>query len=152
MTTTTQQMDQPKHVGPPHKYNPHRVKVLVEAIRKGLPRTQACALAGISYSTLKKWYQTHPDLLEQLDTAEAECMERAMDVIQHAAQEDPKWASWLLSTRFAEQFARASRGNVNIGVQGTGATVHVSLEECNELAKDLSNWMEDFSDEEGTNE
>lgn len=103
--------------GRPCGLTPQKEKVLLNAIRLGLPYKRAAALAGISYMTFNRWRsegemdsapQALRDFCDQLKAAEAELANSLIKVIFNAAQKQGnlKAAIWLLERRYPDEWGK----------------------------------------------
>ena len=100
----------------------------------------ACALAGVGQSTYFDWVATKSDFQELIKRAESEMKERALKVINQAAQ-NGQWqaAAWLLERREPNEYGRQDRVRIE-DVRGTaeklaekiGVTVEELLAEVGE--------------------
>ena len=113
-----------KQPGAPTKYSSKVVKAICEAIELGCSDKEAAAVAGIHATTLCVWKKQHPELLTRIESAEAKGVKKRLDTISQAAENNPKWAAWILEHRWPERWARANRGSVELHV-GQGANIAV---------------------------
>lgn len=114
--------------------DPTVVDRLLKAVHKGLSKTRAADLAGVSRTTLHAWErraEAEPEsaygtLLALLKTREAEFIERQHERLEAAAEDDSRnWAArmTLLERRFPDEYGRRTddsatpRVVVQIGVQ-----------------------------------
>jgi transposase len=96
-----------------------REKVL-NGIALGMTRERAAEFAGIARSTFYKIQAEMPELVEQVQQAEARCQARCLGSINKAAVEMNQWtaAAWLLERRWPEEFGRIDRHLIRS--EGTG--------------------------------
>ncbi|CAN5420774.1 hypothetical protein BH11PLA2_BH11PLA2_32730 [soil metagenome] len=102
--------------GRPDKLDLDRQKVLLTAVRAGLPLKHAAKLAGIGRSTLFKWLAKgrsesrgpRRDLVDALKKAETELMREALDSIRKIAKTAKQWTAWawLLERRWPDDFGQ----------------------------------------------
>jgi hypothetical protein len=91
---------------------------LIEALRSGAYRIDACRAAGIHYNTLLAWEKKGEseksgeflEFLEALRMAEAEAVITNIDVITRAAQDgDWRAAAWFLEHKYPDKWARVEK-------------------------------------------
>src|SRR5665811_2371089 len=101
-------------VGRPSKLTESRMEKLIEALRSGSYRIDACRTAGIHYNTLLAWEKKGEDeqsgenveFLDALRKAEAEAVITNVEVITRAAQDgDWKAAAWFLEHKYPDKWA-----------------------------------------------
>lgn len=68
------------------KYCEELVKVLVHAIENGMTDADACAVAGISESTLYGWQKTKPEFLDRVTCARPKGWLTDLQIIREAAK------------------------------------------------------------------
>lgn len=122
------------------KFEDARLQVLYNALSQGMTIKSACALAGIHQSTYFEWVTNKPEFTELVKRAESEMKERALKVINQAAQ-NGQWqaAAWLLERREPNEYGRQDRVRIE-DVRGTaeklaekiGVTVEELLAEVGE--------------------
>lgn len=97
------------------KFDPARVKIIIEALKAAVPQVVAAKAAGLAYSTVREWVrageqnkspelaQFAEDYSKALATAEGALVYR----IRQAA-EDGQWtaAAWLLERRWNKRWGR----------------------------------------------
>ena len=134
--------------GAPTKYSPKVVKAICEAIELGCSDKEAAGVAGIHASTLCAWKKQYPDLLTRIESAEAKGVKKRLDTISQAAENNPKWAAWILEHRWPERWARANRGSVELHV-GQGANIAVVDHElCSRINESWGRFMGEVSIQE----
>lgn len=115
------------------KYTPQRVKKLCAYVAMGMPMMHAAAAVGVSDQTVRTWKEKHPDFAEKLKAAEAEFMNRHLDRVDRASEEDGALSLKLLKARFPEYFSDGEKA-VSVRMQVEGRIDHqheaVSLEEA----------------------
>jgi hypothetical protein len=113
----TAQTDKAK-TGRPSKLTESRMEKLIEALRAGAYRIDACRAAGIHYNTLLAWEKKgetqekgeFSEFLEALRMAEAEAVITNIDVITRAAQDgDWRAAAWFLEHKYPDRWARLEK-------------------------------------------
>jgi hypothetical protein len=91
---------------------------LIEALRSGGYRIDACRAAGIHYNTLLAWEKRgesegsgeYLEFLDALRRAEAEAVITNIDVITKAAQDgDWRAAAWFLEHKYPDKWARVEK-------------------------------------------
>lgn len=104
--------------GRPSKLTESRMEKLIEALRAGAYRIDACRVAGIHYNTLLAWEkkgeaQEKGEFLEFLDAlrkAEAEAVITNIEVVTNAAQDgDWRAAAWFLEHKYPDRWARVEK-------------------------------------------
>ena len=104
----TQKISKAK-TGRPSKLTESRMEKLIEALRSGAYRIEACRAAGIHYNTLLAWEKKgesessgeYVEFLEALRMAEAEAVITNVEVINKAAQNgDWRAAAWFLEHKY----------------------------------------------------
>jgi len=103
--------------GRPTVRTPSVLKVLFGAIERGLPYSQAAALAGISYDSVNRWRKqglspdAEPeicDFCKQLGIAKAKSADALLAKVNEAAAKG-QWraAAWMLERRYPEDWGRS---------------------------------------------
>jgi hypothetical protein len=104
--------------GRPSKLTESRMEKLIEALRAGAYRIDACRAAGIHYNTLLAWEKKgeseksgeYVEFLDVLRRAEAEAAIANVEVITTAAQKgDWRAAAWFLEHKYPERWARREK-------------------------------------------
>ena len=80
--------------------------LLLMAIAKGLPLKAACKLAGLGFTTFNGWREEDSFFAQKIEFAEAQAIERNLELIERAALKDWKAAARLLERRHPDMFAR----------------------------------------------
>lgn len=88
--------------------------ILLPALKEGMPKTQACALAGISRQALYKWIdkgekgeKPYVDIVVTIKKAQAEFVQDRIKGIKKAG-DNGNWQAnaWTLERLFPEDFAK----------------------------------------------
>lgn len=120
------------------KYQLNR-PLFLSKLKKGMPRSSACVLAGTSYPTLKRWTAEGlrdiesgnldsycAKLVKDIQQAEAECEDAWLDKLQsHAEQpreKDWRAISWLMERRHARNW-RMSKALDHVPPEGDDQAV-----------------------------
>jgi hypothetical protein len=91
---------------------------LIEALRAGAYRIDACRAAGIHYNTLLAWEKKgeseksgeFSEFLDALRKAEADAVIKNVEVITRAAQDgDWRAAAWFLEHKYPDKWARVGK-------------------------------------------
>ncbi len=101
-----------KGLGPKSKLNKRTSKIIVEALRQGLPITRACNLAGITPPTFYRWLELgqknvsekYRNFYLECEKAEVECEESCLKVVRKAINGD------LESTKTKEVYGTNKKG------------------------------------------
>ena len=113
----TQKISKAK-TGRPSKLTESRMEKLIEALRAGAYRIDACRAAGIHYNTLLAWEKKgeaqekgeFSEFLDALRKAEAEAVITNVGVITRAAQDgDWRAAAWFLEHKYPDKWARVEK-------------------------------------------
>lgn len=75
----------------------------------GSNRTDAVALAGISYETFTVWMRERPEFAESIKKAEAVCKQRNITIVQKAAVTTWQAAAWWLERKHPNEFGLKMR-------------------------------------------
>lgn len=121
--------------GAPTKLTPEREKVICDALRQGMPYSQACQLAGINYSSFRNWIiqakrdeadgiddSRHVKFFRAVQKAEAERTLEAVALIRKAGR-DGRWQAnaWYLERRYPHQWGtRVEVQEHHLGVAAVG--------------------------------
>jgi hypothetical protein len=126
----------PPRVGRPTKFSRGVVSALCEAVELGCNLTEAAGIAGISVDTLRRWRDERPELVAAIEAAEARGIQKRLKTISDAAEDNPKWAAWILEHRWPDRWSRANRGQVQVHVNGDQPQVRVVDEElCDQISE-----------------
>lgn len=99
----------------PSKLTAERLDRVLAGLRVGATLARACAAAGISDDTLRRWRSRRPDVRTAVERAEAEQALHCLQMIAAAAPKDWRAAAWLLERRFPEHYGRVSRKRLEHG-------------------------------------
>ena len=112
------QAQKTNRVGRPSKLTESRMEQLIEALRSGNYRIDACRAAGIHYNTLLAWEKKgesqksgeYVEFLEALRSAEAEAVVSKVDII-HGVSMNGDWraAAWFLEHKYPNNWARLDK-------------------------------------------
>lgn len=80
-------------------------EAVVNAVERGLPLSRAAALVKVSRSTLTKWRERHPSFDEAVFEAESKFIDRQVQNIASAGQNDWRASAHLLSVRWPLEFS-----------------------------------------------
>ena len=105
----------------PTKLTPERQERLTEAIAQGMHYETACQIAGIDYSTFRKWMQRGEEdtsglffeFFEAVTRAEAEAEFHALGIWRAAMPNDWRAAQMFLERRYPQRWGRQTRVDVN---------------------------------------
>ena len=89
------------------KYEPERVKKILDAIRIGATYQHACNYAGIDIDTFANWRARYPDFSDQVKQAEGGALVGWLAKIEAAAN-DGSWqaAAWKAERRYPDEYGR----------------------------------------------
>jgi hypothetical protein len=125
-----------KKLGRPSKYTAAARDALCEAVELGCNLTEAAAMVGVQAETLRRWRESHPELQPALEAAEARGIQKRLKTISDAAEDNPKWAAWILEHRWPDRWSRANRGQVEVHVNGDQSQVRVvDAELCDQISE-----------------
>lgn len=101
------------------KFEQERLDIIYKAVSQGMTIKSACSLAGITQTTFYDWVTNKPEFTALIKKAESEMKERALKVINQAAQ-NGQWqaAAWLLERREPNEYGRQDRVRIE-DVRGT---------------------------------
>lgn len=118
--------------GHPEEITEDKVRIVVEAIRRGHFREIAARLAGISETSLYVWRRKGREHLEQgidslyahmarlIEEADSEAEDKFLGVITDATQTDWKAAQWMMQCRWRKRWGKYEQQDV---------AVHATLED-----------------------
>lgn len=92
--------------GPKEKITDELFESIVQSVIAGGTRKQACAIAGVSTSTLWSYLKQRPKFRLRLDAARETSNFGLVGHVYDAAGKDWKAAAWLLERRDREHFGR----------------------------------------------
>ncbi len=115
-------------VGRPTKYNPDRVKRILDAIRSGAAYVDAANYAGISYQTFNEWRKEYPEFSDAVEEADGAAMVGLVATIRKAATEGKQWqaAAWLAERRHPDRYGRTVKTEVS-GPEGGPVAVAAQI-------------------------
>lgn len=126
---------------------------ILESVREGSTLQMAARSAGISPRTLRRWRDRYPDFDRKVQRAKAEAGERALGVIQEAADKgDWRAASWWLEKRFPEQYGETDdlpEEEVREFTEAVRSTIRECFDECDtadELILEIGKALEEMTD------
>lgn len=76
-----------------------------DAVAGGIPRRYAAALAGVTYTSIKRWLRSNPDFCALVEKADADALARNLLRVQDGVQ---GWqgSAWWLERRHPKLFPR----------------------------------------------
>jgi hypothetical protein len=92
--------------GRPTVRTAEKAKQVAEALARGLPIAQTCAIVGISYPSLCKWRKADPEFEQEIQQALARGVDARLTIIEEAAKKDWRAAAWLLERTLPESFGK----------------------------------------------
>ena len=107
------------------KYEPERVKKILDAIELGATIQHACDYAGIHVDTFFDWQKRHPEFLESVKTAQGAGVISNLTVIKTASAENWTAAAWLLERRHPEEYGRRVNDNRNTHSGPNGTPIQI---------------------------
>jgi hemerythrin superfamily protein len=119
-------------IGRPSKLTESRMEKLIEALRSGNYRIDACRAAGIHYNTLLAWEKKgesqksgeYIDFLDALRRAEAEAVVSNVKIINKAATGgDWRAAAWFLEHKYPNNWARLDKRAIEDMIPNTSKDV-----------------------------
>jgi hypothetical protein len=124
------------NAGAPTKLTPDVHKIIVEAVRKGLPWVHAGNLAGVCEKTVINWREqgaidtegVYFQFLQDLKRAKAEWVKEQLEII-HEAATTGSWqaAAWGLERRDPDHFALKNKHEIS-GAPGEPLEVKVTIQ------------------------
>ena len=92
------------------KYTPENVETIINALKEGKFRIEACDSIGITFETFRHWQETHVEFAEQVKTAESEGLKRNehkwRSTIEKASQRYWVAAAWLLERCMSSTYSQ----------------------------------------------
>ena len=82
------------------KYTPERVKVILDALHKGVSRETAAKMAGINPCTFHRWCKERPEFKAEVDKTDAAREQYLVGLVEEYALKDWRAASFLLKSRY----------------------------------------------------
>lgn len=128
--------------GDPGKLNDERKKTICDSIILGMPYTQACAIADVTYTTFRVWInrgedemervmntprttirkseKKYVDLVNEVEHAKSKCMQNHLAMITKASK-DGTWqaSAWMLERRYPGDFGRKDRLETKQEIHGS---------------------------------
>lgn len=105
----------------PIKFTPERAEGVLDGIRKGLSRTRAARLVGISHDTIRRWAERFPEFAMQLEQADAQfVLTHVSGIASYADAEKPNsWTAraWLLERTHPDEFGQKSRLDITLDTE-----------------------------------
>lgn len=101
---------------------PEKVKVFLEAVEDGMSNKMACALSGISDSSLYEWFKAaeegnakYADFLDKYKNAKAKFVRKHVKSIE-AASRNGSWqaSAWMLERCCPEDYAAKSQIDASV--------------------------------------
>lgn len=123
---TTKQTAKPK--GRPTKMSEETTKKICKYIADGNYLDTACRLAGLDYSTMRRWVQkgeqegkgVYYEFAEALKTAEAQAEAKRVELILKAGKlNDWKANAWYLERKYPERWGKRDHLEANIKSEHT---------------------------------
>lgn len=98
------------------KHTPGRERAVLAGIAKGLSRTRAAELAGITKDTVRRWAESSSAFSARLDKAAAEYEAALLERIQMASLIPHNWtaAAWILERTRSETYGQRSRVDISL--------------------------------------
>jgi DNA-binding transcriptional MerR regulator len=161
---------EPRATGRPSKLSPEVQKIIVTAVSRGMYYEAAASLAGVTYATLRNWYnrgeveaerrssprvksgtrkwereQPYFEFFDALKKAQATAQYNALRTIDTASNSGT-WqaAAWLLERRHPDQFGRRDRIDANVAQTDDGMTVEEWREQARKRLDDVTKTMQLF--------
>jgi hypothetical protein len=136
---------QKKHRGGrPTKKTEDTIKRLFDGIRRGIPYTMCCELAGISEDTFFAWRHENPEFNEEVLRVTRESVFTLLDTLKEAHQQSWQSAAFMLERRWPKFYGRAEaqlnfliqQNNINTSANAQSfETVVLSDLQFSELSK-----------------
>lgn len=135
-------------VGRPTKYNPDRVKRILDAIRSGVAYVDAANYAGISYQTFNEWRKEYSEFSDAVEEADGAAMVGLVATIRKAATEGKQWqaAAWLAERRHPDRYGRTVKTQIS-GPDGGPVQTQASVVIVPGTMPDAAAWAQKVASE-----
>ncbi len=90
--------------GRPTKFTPELEERILNALRLGLFRDQACSINNINRDSFYEWMNRYPEFSDKVEKAESDCEAKHLANITRHSETDPKQSQWVLSKRFYKRW------------------------------------------------
>ena len=106
----------------PYKLTPEVADAVVEMARNGYSLTMVADLLEIHRTTIYQWIRKgeaepdseYGDVARRIRKARAERARALVRVVEDAAADDPRWATWLLEKHHPTEYGRGAHLEVNV--------------------------------------
>jgi hypothetical protein len=107
-TRKTTQAEPKQHAkpGPKGKYSTDSVQPFLDAVEQGTPYRHACAIAGFSEASLRRWREEHDEFDAAIKAAEGRAVASRLARIRVAANTHWQADAWWLERKYPHEFGR----------------------------------------------
>lgn len=111
--------------GVPRKFNAERQRIYFDALARGIGRSEAAALAGVSRQTIKNYRESDPDFRAAEEDAERSACDLVEETVFELATTGRNFeaARWWLINRLPDRWKAAQKLDVNV----TGSVEHIDV-------------------------
>jgi hypothetical protein len=111
-------------MGRPTLFTPFIVRRILRCARRGMPLSAACAVVGVSYSTLCSWRAKDKFFNDALATAIAKGIDASLKVVEESLRSREPAIRLRAACWFLEKTQPDSFGRQRIDVAGVGSFEH----------------------------
>ena len=91
------------------KFTKTRIKIILEAIGRGLSQKDAAKLADVSEVTLSTWKKENLNFLNAIEKKEIGVKEKIIDTIIRKSEKEWTAGAWYLERKYPEEYSERRR-------------------------------------------
>ena len=101
------------------KFDNEHTQIIIDALKDGQGRVNACKMADISYETFMRWMKNESEFCESIKEAERDGNDKIKDIQKRKILDNEAWQSgaWWLERTYPEEFKNKQEVEVKGPIQ-----------------------------------